>query len=336
MKLLIIGGTRFVGRHLVDAALARGHEITLFTRGQSNPDLFPEVEHLHGDRSADLSALDDRRWDAVVDTCGYVPRHVRMAAEKLANAVDHYTFISTVSVYEDPMPAESDETAKLKTLADETVEEVTGETYGGLKVLCERAAEEAMPGRVLTIRPGMIVGPYDPTDRFPYWTDRVAQGGEVLVPGKPERRVQAIDARDMGLWNVKMIEAGKTGIYNAVGPDYALTWGEWMDTCKVVSGSDAQFTWVSDEFISENQQESASITFTPFPFWVPEPYDGIFAASNARAIRDGLTFRPLADIVRDTQAWFSTLPADRARRAGPTREQEAQLLALWREKAQQA
>jgi 2'-hydroxyisoflavone reductase len=329
MRLLIIGGTRFVGRHLVNAALARGHQVSLFTRGQSNPDLFPQAEHLTGDRGVDLSALDGKRWDAIVDTCGYVPRVVKMAAEKLKDAVDLYCFISTISVYEDPVQAGADEDAPLKKLTDETTEEVTGETYGGLKVLCEQAAEAVMPGRVLTVRPGMIVGPYDPTDRFPYWTDRIATGGEVLVPGKPERRVQMIDARDMGVWIVKMLEAGKTGIYNATGPNYDLTWGEWMETCKQEGSPTTSFTWVTDEFISANQSQEAGPGFTPLPFWVPEPYDGIFAVSINRAVNDGLTFRPLAETVRDTQAWFATLPADHTRRAGPTRAQEADLLAKW-------
>lgn len=329
MKLLIIGGTRFVGRHLVDAALARGHQVSLFTRGQSNPDLFPQAEHLNGDRGVDLSALDGKRWDAVVDTCGYVPRVVMMAAEKLRDAVERYCFISTISVYNDPVQAGADEDAPLKTLTDETTEEVTGETYGGLKVLCEQVAEAAMPGRVLTVRPGMIVGPYDPTDRFPYWTDRLAAGGEVLVPGKPERRVQMIDARDMGMWIVKMLEAGKTGFYNATGPDYPLTWAEWMAACQQEGSPDSSLTWVSDEFIQANQSQEAGTGITPPPFWVPEPYDGLFAVSVDRATGEGLTFRPLTETVRDTQDWFATLPADHKRQAGPSREQEAELLAKW-------
>ena len=189
MNLLILGGTVFLGRHLVEAALARGHAVTLFNRGQHNPDLFPEVERLRGDRDGDLQALEGRRWDAVVDTCGYVPRVVRASAEMLAPNVDHYTFISSISVYADTSKPGIDEQAPVGTLDDPTTEEVTGESYGPLKALCEQAAEAAMPGRVLNIRPGLIVGPHDPTDRFTYWVRRVAEGGEVLAPGNPHAPV---------------------------------------------------------------------------------------------------------------------------------------------------
>ncbi len=207
MKLLVLGGTVFLGRHLVEAATARGHSVTLFNRGQHNPELYPEVEKLRGDRDSDLSALQGRRWDAVIDTCGYLPRAVRASAELLADAVDHYTFISSISVYADFHTPAMDESAPVGTLADETVEEVTGETYGPLKALCEQAAERALPGRVLNIRPGLIVGPHDPTDRFTYWPVRVARGGEVLAPGRPHVPVQVIDGRDLAEWTVRMVEA---------------------------------------------------------------------------------------------------------------------------------
>src|SRR5512136_1410936 len=219
MNLLIIGGTRFVGRHLVEYALARGHTLTLFNRGQSNPDLFPRVEQLHGDRAADLSLLQDRSWDAVIDTCGYVPRIVRLSAQTLAGRTDRYVFISTVSVYAQDNPRGMDENAPLAALKDETIEEITSETYGGLKALCEKAVEAVYPNRALIIRPGLIVGPYDPTDRFTYWPWRTAQGGEVLAPGNPDQPQQIIDARDMARWIVQMVEAKRTGVFNAVGAD---------------------------------------------------------------------------------------------------------------------
>ena len=197
MKLLILGGTVFLGRHLVEAAQARGHQLTLFNRGQHNPELFAGVEKLRGDRSGDLSALRGRRWDAVIDTCGYIPRIVRASAELLADAVDHYTFVSSLSVYADTSRPGIDESAPVGQLADETVEDITGETYGPLKALCEQAAGRALPGRVLTVRPGLIVGPHDPTDRFTYWPVRVARGGALLAPGRPERRVAFVDVRDL-------------------------------------------------------------------------------------------------------------------------------------------
>ena len=198
MKLLVLGGTKFLGRHLVEAALARGDEVTLFNRGQTNPDILPGAEKLRGERDGDLDRLRGRRWDAVVDTSGYVPRAVRASVELLADAVEFYAFISSMSVYAD-FREPNDEGSKLATLEDESVEEVTGETYGALKALCERAVEEVMPGRVLAVRAGLIVGPFDPTGRFTYWTERVARGGEVLAPAPPDRQVQFVDARSVGV-----------------------------------------------------------------------------------------------------------------------------------------
>lgn len=326
MKLLIIGGTRFVGRAIAEYALERGHEVTLFYRGKSNPDIFPNAEHIHGDRDKELDKLDGRKWDACIDTCGYIPRHVRQAAGRLADSVEQFTFISTISVYADPVPAGSDENAPLKTLEDEETEEVTGETYGGLKVLCERAAEDTMPGRVLHIRPGMVVGPHDPTDRFTYWLERIPEGGEVLVPGSPDRPVQFIDTRDMGAWIVRMVEANNTGIYNAVGPAAPLTWGEWMDAIIRVTGSNAKLTWVDDAFMEANGKPTDNL-----PFYVDAPNSGILAVSQARAVADGLTHRPVETIIRDTIAWNNSRPADAPRRPTISRERERELLDLWQQ-----
>lgn len=325
MRLLVIGGTRFVGRHFVEVALARGHELTLFHRGKSNSNLFPDVEKILGDRETELDKLKGRRWDAVVDTCGYVPRVVRMSAEALADAVERYVFISSISVYADPVQAGADEDAPLQTMEDETSEEVM-QHYGALKVLCERAAEVVLPGRVLNVRPGMIVGPHDPTDRFTYWAVRAQKGGEALAPGKPERQVQMIDARDLGAWLVRMVEDKQTGAFNAAGPADKLTWGEWLNTCKSVTGSDVTYTWLSDEFLQANE-----VPMEQLPFSVPEPYDGIFAVSVQRALEAGLTFRPLADTVRDTLEWINQL--DRPLRIGLGSERETELLAAWKEKA---
>ena len=301
MRLLILGGTLFLGRHLTEAALARGHEVTLFNRGQRNPELFPEVEKLRGDRDGGLDALRGRRWDAVVDTSGFVPRVVRASAELLADAVGLYAFVSSVSVYAD-FSRPVDEDAPLTTTADETVEEVNGETYGPLKVLSERAVEEALPGRALVLRPGLIVGPHDPTHRFTYWTGRVARGGEVLAPAPPGTPIQFIDARDLAEWTLRLLEAGTAGVYNAAGPDYPLTMGGFLEECRDVSGSGARLEWVGEEFLLERGVEP----WGELPLWIPESSEThrhFLNVNVERALRAGLTFRPLAETVRDTLAW---------------------------------
>lgn len=329
MRILVLGGTVFLGRHLVEAALGRGHRLTLFTRGQHNPELFPEVEKLRGDRDGGLEALRGRRWDAVVDTCGYVPRLVRDAATLLAGAVDHYTFISTISVYRELDRPGMDESAPLGTLADPAVEEVTGETYGPLKALCEQAAEAAMPGRVLAARPGLIVGPHDPTDRFTYWPARIAQGGEVLAPGKPGAPVQFIDARDLAAWTVGMVESGATGIYNSTGPDYSLGMGPFLEACTAVAGSDARLTWVSEEYLLG----AGVAPWSELPLWVPEKDSAGFSTVDCgRAIAAGLTFRSLAETIRDTLAWDAARAHDAPPGAGISREREAELLRGWHER----
>jgi 2'-hydroxyisoflavone reductase len=325
MDLLILGGTGFLGRHLVEAALADGHRITLFNRGLSSPDLFPEVETIKGDREADLSALRGRGWDAVIDTCGYVPRVVGASAALLAGAADHYTFVSSISVYPDDIEPGADEGAPVKELADPTVEDVDGETYGGLKALCERAADEEMPGRVLNVRPGLICGPYDPTDRFTYWPRRISAGGEVLAPDRPERRVQFIDVRDLAAWIVEMSAEQRTGTYNATGPGYELQMGRLLEECAAVSGSDAEFVWASEGFLEENGVEP----FTDLPLWVPREYVGVLAVDCGKAIAVGLTFRPASETIRDVLEWDSTRAADAGLSAGLTPERERELLLAW-------
>jgi 2'-hydroxyisoflavone reductase len=294
VRLLVLGGTRFAGRHFAEAALAAGHEVTLFHRGSTHPGLFPEAEEILGDRDGGLAVLSGRHWDAVVDFCGFVPRVVRQSAEALAGAVDLYVFLSTLSVYADFRILGLTEESPLKEPPpeEEQTEEVTPATYGWLKVLCERAVKEAMPGRTLIVRPCILVGPHDYTDRFTYWCRQVAEGGEVIAPGRPGRPVQLLDARDLATWLVRMIERGRTGIFNATGPGRILTMGELLETCREVSGSDAFFTWVEpgpDEEI---------------PFWIPEEKNGFHSVDNGKARAAGLTFRPLAESVRDTLAWL--------------------------------
>jgi 2'-hydroxyisoflavone reductase len=332
MDILILGGTVFLGRTLVDTALMNGHRLTLFNRGQTNPNLLPQVEKLAGDRQGDLSALEGRHWDAVIDTCGYVPRLVRRTAELLADSVEHYTFISSLSVYADTSQTGIDESAPVGILEDPAIEEVNGDTYGPLKALCEGAAEAAMPGGVLVVRPGLIVGPHDPTDRFTYWPRRVAQGGEMLAPGHPGRAVQFIDVRDLAEWILLMVEAGKTGVYNADGPRQPLPMGDLLEICRSASGSQAAFTWVSEAFLLEQGVEP----WTGMPMWVPESlpeYAGFFTFDCNKAIAEGLEFRPLSETVCATLKWDASLPNDRPLRAGITRQREAELLQEWWKKA---
>jgi 2'-hydroxyisoflavone reductase len=340
MKILIIGGTVFLGRYLIAAALERGHEVTLFNRGRHNdPELFPEVERLVGDRKVNLDALRGRRWDAAIDTCGYTPGAVRASTEALADTVDHYTFFSTISVYTSFPPAGLDEDHPVGTMTDVLADEAEhfdftdrptavsyGELYGPLKARCEQATLETLPGRALIIRPGLIVGPHDYTDRFTYWPFRVAQGGEVLAPGRPERHVRFIDVRDLAEWNIRMAEAKQAGTYNASGAG-EVTMGQLLDECRAESHSDVRFTWVGEKFLLEQGVGP----WVELPLWLPEEYNGIFAASNDRAQADGLTFRPLSETVRATLLWAVERPANIEWRAGLKPERERELLRAWHE-----
>jgi 2'-hydroxyisoflavone reductase len=327
MRVLILGGTQFLGRHLVDSALARGHTVTTFTRGKHDDVLPPTVERLTGNRDGDTSALADRRWDAVIDTSGYVPRVVGSSARLLADQTDFYVFVSSISVYKDwPSVSAIDESHAVGTLEDLSVEEVNGETYGPLKALCEREIETAFENRCAIVRPGLIVGPYDPTNRFTYWPDRVARGGEVLAPGRPENLTQIIDARDLANWLVTLAERQTTGTFNATGPNYPLTMLSALETMRDASGSDVRFTWVTDEFLERNEVGA----WMEMPLWIPEKEGpGVGDVNCGRALTAGLTFRPLEETVRDTLAWRKTLPADAEWPAGLQSDRERELLALW-------
>lgn len=328
MRIVILGGTGFLGRHLVETALARGHVLTLFNRGRRNPDLFPALEQLRGERPDNLEALRGRTWEAAIDTSGYTPRAVAASAGLLAQAVQHYTFVTSISVYADPVAPDTDETGRVGRLPLErqATEEITGETYGPLKALAEQAAEDAMPGRVLAVRAGLIVGPYDPTDRFTYWPARVARGGQVLAPDRPDRPVQLIDARDLAAWMLDLAEARRTGVFNATGPERRLTIGEVLDTCRTVSGSKASFAWVDEKTLLDNKVEP----YTELPLWVPAEAEGFGRINIRKAIGAGLTFRPLADTVRDTLAWDRTRPADAPRANGLSPARETEILDVWK------
>jgi 2'-hydroxyisoflavone reductase len=322
MKLLILGGTIFLGKHIVETALDRGHEITLFNRGEHHPDLFPGVEKLRGDRKSDLTPLRGRQWDAAIDTSGYIPRDVQASTQALVDAIKHYTFISSISAYADFTKPDLAEDAPLAKLDDETVEEVTNERYGALKALCEQAAEANMPGQVLVVRPGLIVGPDDLTDRFTYWPYRVARGGEMLAPGEPDDRLQFIDVRDLAAWIVGMVEAGKTGVYNATGPDYFLTMGHFLNECQAVTQSDVRFAWTGEAFARDLMEEQ-DINFQP---WVPAAYAGMRSANCQKAYAEKLTFRPLSATIRATLDWKLASPTRDKMLSGPGPAQEQELL----------
>ncbi|MDQ3335813.1 MAG: NAD-dependent epimerase/dehydratase family protein [Myxococcota bacterium] len=329
-SILVLGGTGFLGPHVVEYAKSRGHTVTLFNRGKTRPTLFPDVEKLQGDRDGKLDALKGRTWDAVVDTSGYVPRIVKMSAELLAPSVKQYIFISTISVYDDSEDrVGADEIAKLAVAPDPTSEEVP-RYYGALKALCEQAAEAAMPGRVASIRPGLIVGPGDLTGRFTHWVTRTADGGEVLAPGDGSTPTQWIDGRDLGAWIVRMIESSSTGIYNALGPDRRVTIKEVLDTCNANGGNKATLTWVPWDFLKKHDVAP----WAEMPMWIPlEEMKRFGSLSNARALKAGLTFRPLAETAKDTLVWVDTVPEDKrekARSGGIAKDKEAKVLAEWK------
>ncbi len=327
-RILILGGTSFLGPELVEAARARGDTVTLFNRGKTNPGRFTDVEQLHGDRNGQLDALRGRKWDVVIDTSGYVPRIVRMSAELLAPSVERYVFVSSISAYDESIPPGSDENAKIAQLSDPATEDIRA-NYGALKAACERAAEAAMPGRVLVIRPGLIVGPGDPTDRFTYWPVRLSEGGEVLAPGTGDDPIQVVDVRDLGSWMVELSDRRATGTFNAVGPAVRTTMRQMLDACQAGTGSKAALTWVPWPFLEKEKVEP----WGDMPVWIPAggPESGMSQVSIVRAIAAGLRFRPLSDTARDTLAWWNAQPVERRAKlkAGLSREREKQVLAAW-------
>ena len=372
--ILILGGTGFIGPKTVEAALARGHKVTIFNRGKREKYL-PfgfEVEHLYGNRDPELPAddekdkdgkllhpdskpkgleqLEGRTFDAVIDNSGYFPRMVKASADLLSKNAKQYIFISSISAYDGSPAAGGDETAKLAELADPKVETMgkNGEFYGGLKVLCERAAEAAFPGKTAIVRPGYIVGPGDPTDRFTYWPVRISKGGDVLAPGSKDDPIQYVDVRDLAEWLVKLVEDGTTGTFNAITK--TGRWGDVLQACVDVSKSGAKLVWVPTEWLAENGLGGEDA----FPIWAPDTGEtaGFHRWSNERSAKAGLRSRPVADTVQAILAWYPTeverrvkvtkqlqdedvakgktpreLPDPKALKAGPTEKREAELLA---------
>jgi len=334
-KILVLGGTGFLGPAFVTAAQARGHTLTLFNRGKTRPELFPNVEKLRGDRDPTkdegLKALQGRKWDVVLDNSGYYPRMVQASAELLAPNVGQYIFISSISAYASDEKPNEDESAPTAKLADPTVETMGAnfENFGGLKRLCEEAVEKALPGRAALIRPGYIVGTEDRTDRFTYWPVRFDKGGHMLAPGNPEDPIQIIDVRDLAEWLVLLAEGNVTGVFNATGPEKPWSMGGVLAACKEVTGKDTKLTWVPTDFLAKHGEAGDG----SIPIWIPPTgkTKGAHLRSNAKAVKAGLKFRPTSVTVRDTLAYFKSLPEERRAklRAGLAPEREAELLALW-------
>jgi 2'-hydroxyisoflavone reductase len=337
LRILILGGTGFTGPYQVRYALSRGHKVTTFNRGKTHPGELPnEVEQLIGDRNGKLDALKDRQWDVVIDNPTMLPAWVRDAAQILKGNVERYVFTSTISVYADTGQGVG-ETAPLAKYDGpdsykETVEAVKAsgyKTYGPLKALSEKEAEKWFPGKTLIIRPGLIVGPRDETDRFTYWPVRIDRGGEVVAPGNPSDPVQFIDARDLAEWTIRMAENRETGIYNATGPAKPLEIGAMLGGIKGALHSNAKFAWLPADFLKQQKVEA----WSDMPVWAGDEL-GLARTKIDRALAKGLTFRPLAETARDTLAWFKSLPQDRQSklRAGLTPEREAEVLAAWKKK----
>jgi nucleoside-diphosphate-sugar epimerase len=329
VNVLLLGGGVFLGPHLIDALLARGHAVTAFTRGRREVPGGALVARVTGDRDGGLDAVPRDGWDAVVDTSGYVPRIVSAAAQRFASA-GRYAFVSTISVYDDRLP-EAREDSPVQALSDgvdPATETVDGATYGPLKAACEAVVRDAFEERALVVRPGLIVGPLDPSDRFTYWPERAARGGAILAPGPPERYVQFIDVRDLAALIVRALEHGRAGTVNATGPPHATTMGDVVGASRASAATQSEVVWVDDAFLEREGVEP----WTGLPLWIPASLglEGFSNANVERALSWGMTLRPLAQTTADTLAWVRTLPGQRERKAGISPEREAELVTAWR------
>ncbi|HSZ08126.1 MAG TPA: NAD-dependent epimerase/dehydratase family protein [Steroidobacteraceae bacterium] len=337
LRILILGGTGFTGPHQVRYALSRGHQITLFNRGKQPHEWPGAVEELIGDRNTgDLKALEGREWDVCIDNPTTLPFWVRDAGRVLQGKVKHYVFISTISVYADDLKP-ADESAPVagytgKDAMAETLESLRakGELYGPLKAFSEKEAQKQFPGKATIIRPGLIVGPGDETDRFTYWPVRLARGGEVLAPGDGSDPVQIIDARDLAEWTIRMAETRTLGTFNATGPDHSLQMKEMLSGIAAAIHADARPIWVPADFLASEKVEA----WSNMPVWVPGHGDtaGFARRSIAKALAAGLRFRPLDMTASDTLTWFGQQPAERQAKlkAGLTPEREQGVLAKWK------
>lgn len=325
LRILIIGGTRFIGRHIAERAFADGHEITLFHRGRFAADIFPQAEHRLGDRNADLHLLGSGSWDATIDMCAYFPRHVHALADVLGDRGGRYTFVSSVSAYGVPVAKGFDEDSPVVKLSDPTTEILTDSTYGGLKALGEQAAIERFGPGSLVVRPTYVVGSHDFSWRFPWWVTRLARGGEVLAPGPADDPCQIIDARDLAAWILSMNERGLSGIFHAVGPAVPITWKTLLKTIAAeVAPRETSLSWVDRDFLV-----SHGITDVDLPLWPGvEPDPAMLTANPAKALNAGLKLRPLEETISDTFVWARTYqPGDGSTL---TVERETELLAMWK------
>lgn len=322
MKILIIGGTQFVGRHLVDALLTKNHDVTLFHRGQTNKNLFPRVGQIFGDRDGEIDKLKGLQWDLCIDTCGYAPRVVRQSCELLKSAVGNYLFISTGSVYHEDNPANMTEDARRKDPIDESIEEVDRHTYGPLKVMCEDVVTAIFPDNHLIIRPGIIIGPHDPTDRLAYWLRRFSSADKVLCPDTKDQPVQLIDMRDLAVWMEKIISEKQTGVFNAVGPDEPIPFGEFVTRLRAMFDGMAEPVWVPKRFILDADLEPGAL-----PYWLSGKEDryNLFRVSADKARKIGLTYRSLEESFRDTYDWDINR-GDVDLTAGLSKQREKELL----------
>ena len=340
MKILVLGGSRFLGRTFVEEAQMQNHEVTIFNRGNQNEG-FRDVEILTGDRFGDLNELKNRYWDAVLDTSGFIPSSVLISTDLLKDRVKHYTFISSISVYQDWVQENFDEKYPVYEMSLEEANKLSKnsngyEYYGQFKALCEVIAEKNLPGRVLNVRAGQLIGPNDYTDRIPFWIHRIAAGGKVLAPGNPNRPVQMIDNQDLAQWILSMMASQSAGTFNATGPDYTLTMGEFLENCKKVTGSNAEIVWCDEKFLLDQ----GVAPWTEMPLWVPEefplepelnePWKGAFSVNIEKAIASGLTFRPLEESLTEIHEWEKqrNLASDEWK-SGMSRDREKELLQLW-------
>jgi len=325
--LLVLGGTGFIGPHVTEVALASGWKVTHFNRGKRDPDGVESVETLHGDRKGQLDSLKDRRWDAVVDNTGYIPKYCKMSADLLAPNSGYCLFISSISAYAS-FEKPNDIGSPTGVLDNLDQEEITNETYGPMKALCEKYVRDAYGRRCSIVRPGYIVGPLDPTDRFTYWPVRFARGGDMAVPGTPADPIQVVDVRDLAAFMMGLVERQVVGDFNAVTPPGAITMGSLMDTSRKVTGADTQLTWIDEGFIAE---KAAEVNLAPWSAMKGPEAGGSLTGMQASADQ-GLKARPLEETIRDTLAWHETRPEDRKAelRSGFTAESEAAILAAWR------
>jgi 2'-hydroxyisoflavone reductase len=324
MNLLVLGGTKFLGRFVVDEALKRGHEVSIFNRGKTNPNLFPMVEKLCGDRDGEIVSLKGRKWDAIIDTCGYYPRVVKDSATLLSASCNVYMFVSSISVYKDFSKPGVSEEDDVITIENEQTEEITGETYGALKALCENEVKKAFPEGHVIIRPGLIVGPYDPTDRFTYWLRRIGKGGDVVAPEHPDASIQIIDVRDLASFMLGQLENKSVGTFNVTGPKEVLNLEEFLNTTKELINPKTSITWIKDEFLTKNGVQY----WTDIPLYIPKgkDMDGFLNVNIEKALQAGLTTRPITETIKDTYDWsVSEVPYDQLK-AGMKENQEREIL----------